>query len=61
MLFAILFASSLGWMPLVVVVVGGAAISYLYVYVFRMWTEVALFGPAFAALAIFLMPLRYWD
>jgi hypothetical protein len=26
------------------------------VYVFRMWTEVALFGPVFAALAIFWYP-----
>ena len=60
MLFAILFASSLGWMHLVVVVLGGFAVSYLYVYVFRMWTEVALFGPVFAALAIFLVPMRYW-
>ena len=61
MLFAMLFASSLGWMHLVVVVLGGAAVSYLYVYVFRMWTEVALFGPVFVALAIFLVPMRYWD
>ena len=61
MLFAILFASSLGWMQLGVVVLGGFAVSYLYVYVFRMWTEVALFGPVFAALAIFLVPMRYWD
>ena len=61
MLFAILFASSLGWMHLVVVVLGGAAVSYLYVYVFRMWTDVALFGPVFVALAIFLGPMRYWD
>jgi hypothetical protein len=59
MLFAMLFASSLGWMHLVAVVLGGAAVSYLYVYVFRMWTEVALFGPV--ALAIFLVPMRYWD
>ena len=56
MLFAILSASSLGWMHLVVVVLGGFVVSYLYVYVFRMWTEVALFGPVFAALAIFLVP-----
>jgi hypothetical protein len=61
MLFAILFAFSLGWMHLVVVVLGGVAVSYLYVYVFRMWTEVALFGPVFVAIAIFLVPMRYWD
>jgi hypothetical protein len=61
MLFAIFFASSLGWMHLVVVVLGGVAVFYLYVYVFRMWTEVALFGPVFVALAIFLVPMRYWD
>jgi hypothetical protein len=61
MLFAVVFASSLGWMHLVVVVLGGSAVSYLYVYVFRMWNEVALFGPVFAALAIFLVPMRCWD
>ena len=60
MLFAIVFASSLGWMHLVVVVLGGPAVFYLYVYVFRMWIGVALFGPVFAALAIFLVPMRYW-
>ena len=59
MLFAILFAHSLGWMHLAVVVLGGFAVSYLYVYVFRMWTGFALFGPAFAALAIFLVPMRH--
>ena len=34
MLFAITFACSLGWMHLAVVVLGGFAVSYLYVYVF---------------------------
>jgi len=58
MLFAIVFASSLGWMHLVVVVLGGLVVFYLYVYVFRMWTAVALFGPVIAALAIFLVPMR---
>ena len=61
MLFAIIFAFSLGWMHLVVVVLGGAAVCYLYVYVFRMWTEVALFGPVFAAFAIFPVLMRYWS
>ena len=61
MLFAILFACSLGWMHLVVVVLGGFAVSYLYVYVFRMWTGVALFGPVFAAFAIFPVLMRYWS
>ena len=61
MLFAILFASSLGWMHIAVVALGGFAISYLYVYVFRLWTEVALFGPVFAVLAILLVPMRYFD
>ena len=60
LLFAMLFAFSLGWMHLAVVLVGEFAVSYLYVYVFRMWTGVALFGPAFAVLAIFLVPMRYW-
>ena len=59
MLFAIVFAFSLGWMHVVVVVLGGFAVCHLYVHVFRMWTEVALFGPVFAALAIF--PMRYWN
>jgi hypothetical protein len=56
MLFAIVFASSLGWSHAVVTVLGGVAISYLYVYVFRMWTGAALLGPVFAALSILLMP-----
>ena len=60
MLFAIVFASSLGWMHLVVVVLGGLVVFYLYVYVFRMWIGVALFGPVLAALAIFLVPMGYW-
>ena len=56
MLFAILFASSLGWPYLILAVLGGLAVSYLYVYVFQMWTEAALLGPVLAALPIFLMP-----
>jgi len=60
MLISIVFASSLGWMHLVVVVLGGSAAFYLYVYVFRMWIGIALFGPVSAALAIFLVPMRYW-
>ena len=56
MLFAILFASSLGWPYAIVAVLGGSAVSYLYVYVFRMWTEAALLGPVLAVLPIFLMP-----
>jgi hypothetical protein len=56
MLFAIVFASSLGWSHAVVTVLGGVAISYLYVYVFRMWTGAALLGPVFAALSILLIP-----
>jgi hypothetical protein len=56
MLFAILFASSLGWPYAMVPVLGGLAVSYLYVYVFRMWTEAALLGPVLAVLPIFLMP-----
>ena len=58
MLFAILFASSLGWMHLVVVVLGGIAVSYLYVYVFRMWVGAALLGPLLAVLMI-LLPVGY--
>lgn len=56
MLFAILFASSLGWPHAIAVVLGGSAVSYLYVYVFRMWAEAALLGPALAVLLIFAMP-----
>jgi hypothetical protein len=60
MLFAILFASSLGWAHVIVAVLGGFAVSYLYVYVFRMWAEAALLGPVLAVLSIFLMPTRFW-
>jgi hypothetical protein len=59
MLFAILFASSLGWPHVIVAVLGGFAVSYLYVYVFRMWVEAALLGPVLAVLSIFLMPPRF--
>src|SRR5262245_32299029 len=45
MLFAILYASSLEWIHVVVAVVGGLVITYFYVYVFRMWTGAALLGP----------------
>jgi hypothetical protein len=57
MIFAILFASSLGWPYAIVPILGGFAVSYLYVYVFQMWPEAALLGPALAALSIFLMPV----
>lgn len=56
MLFAILLALSLGWPYVFVAVLGGSAVSYLYVYVFRMWTEAALLGPVLAVLSIFVMP-----
>jgi hypothetical protein len=59
MLFAILFASSLGWVHVIVTVLGGFAVSYLYVYLFRMWVEAALLGPVFAVLSIFLIPTRF--
>ena len=58
-LFAILFASSLGWIHVVVAVLGGFLVAYFYVYVFRMWTEAALLGPLLAVLLI-LQPLGYW-
>jgi uncharacterized membrane protein YGL010W len=56
MLFAILFAASLGWLHVAVTMLGGVAVSYLYVYVFRMWTGAALLGPVFAVLSILLIP-----
>jgi hypothetical protein len=56
MVVAILFAFSLGWPYAIVATLGGLAVSYLYVYVFRMWTEAALIGPALAVVSIFLMP-----
>jgi len=56
MLFAIFFASSLGWLFAIAAVLGGGAVTYFYVYVFGMWTEVALLGPVLAVLSIFLMP-----
>lgn len=60
MVFAILFASSLGWPHVIVALLGGPAIGYLYVYVFRMRVEAALLGPVFAMMAIFLIPMRLW-
>jgi hypothetical protein len=56
MLFAIVFASSLGWAYVIAAVLGGSAVTYLYVYVFRMWAGAALLGPVLAVLSIFLMP-----
>ena len=58
MLFAIIFASSLGWMHVVVAVLGGLLVNYLYVYVFRMWVGAALLGPLLAVLII-LLPVGY--
>jgi hypothetical protein len=58
MLFAILFASSLGWMHVVFAVLGGFLVTYFYVYVFRMWVEAALLGPLLAVLLI-LLPVGY--
>ena len=58
MLFAILFAVSLGWMYVPVAVLGGLLVNYFYVYVFRMWVGAALLGPLLAALMIFL-PVGY--
>jgi hypothetical protein len=55
MLFAILLASSLGWVHVVVAALGGFAVSYLYVYVFQMRPEAALLGPVLAALSLVLM------
>lgn len=57
MLFAILSAASLGWPYVIVAVLGGFAISYLYVYVFRMWAEAALLGPVLAVVSIALTPM----
>ena len=56
MLFAILFASSLGWIHVVVVVFGGWAVAYLYVYFFRLRPEAALLGPVLAVLSIVPIP-----
>jgi hypothetical protein len=60
MLFAILFAATLGWTHVIVTLLGGFAVAYLYVYVFRMRTEAALLGPVFAVLSILLIPTSYW-
>ena len=59
MVFAILFASSLGWLYVVVSTIGGFVVAYLYVYVFRMRVEAALLGPMLAVLPILLMPTRF--
>jgi hypothetical protein len=53
MLFATLCASSLGWAHVTVAVVGGFAVSHLYMHVFRMWVEIALLGPLLAVASVF--------
>ena len=60
MVFAVLLASSLGWPHVIVAVLGGVAIAYFYVYVFRMRIEAALLGPVLAVLLLFLMPASFW-
>jgi uncharacterized membrane protein YGL010W len=55
MLFATLCASSLGWAHVTVAVLGGFAVSHLYMHVFRMWVEIALLGPLLAVASVFLM------
>jgi hypothetical protein len=60
MVFAILLASYLGWLHVIVATLGGFVVSYLYVYVFQMRVEAALLGPMLAVLAIFLMPTGFW-
>ena len=56
MLFATLCASSLGWVHAAVAVLGGFAVSHLYVHIFRMRVETALLGPLLAVASIFLIP-----
>ena len=56
MMFAILLASSLGWPYVIVAVLGGSLVAYLYVYVFELRVKVALLGPVLAVLSILLMP-----
>jgi hypothetical protein len=60
MVFAVLFASSLGWPHVIVAVFGGFAVAYFYVYVFRMRIEAALLGPVLAVLLLFLLPASFW-
>jgi hypothetical protein len=61
MVFAILIASSLGWLHVMAAILGGFVVSHLYVYFFRMRVEAALLGPMLAVLAMFLMPAaRFW-
>ena len=55
MLFATVCAASLGWTHVIVAVLGGFAISHLYMDVFRAWAETALLGPLLAVASIFLM------
>jgi hypothetical protein len=56
MLFAIFSASSVGWAHVIVAVLAGSALCYLYVYVLRLSAEAALLGRVLAALSIFLLP-----
>jgi len=55
MLFAIFVASSLGWPYVVAAVLGGVAISHLYVNVLQLWVGVALLGPLLAGALTFVV------
>lgn len=55
MLVATVYASSLGWIHVTLAILGGFAVSHLYMHVFRMWVETALLGPLAAAALAFVM------
>ena len=55
MLFATLWACSLGWGHLAVTVLAGCALAHFYVHVFRMRVETALLGPVLVLASVFLM------
>ena len=54
MLFATLWACSLGWGHLAVTVLAGCAAAHFYMHVFRMRVETALLGPVLALASVFL-------
>jgi hypothetical protein len=60
MLIAVVFAGSVGWPYVIVAVLGGSVVAYLYVYVFRMRVEAALLGPVLAVMWVFMVPMRFW-
>lgn len=59
MLFAAMWAGSVGWAHIAVTVLGGSAIAHFYMHVFRLRVETVLLGPALAVASLVLMGARW--